>query len=187
MKALLLNGPPGSGKDTIGKMIWSRVSGSTLEKFAKPIVDFMLSAYGVNMAVVAKDEPHPRLNGRTPRDVAIRYSEGFCKPLWGRTCFGDAAVRRLRDLEKQGQHLTIFTDSGFLDEALPVLGHLGHGNVLQVRLSRPGYNYLHDSRSTWSHPDIGYLEFDNDCESTMQLTDKVLSDLTYEVLRWLPQ
>lgn len=187
MKALLLNGPPGSGKDTIGKMIWSRVAGSTLEKFAKPIVDFMLSAYGVNMAFVAKDEPHPALNGRTPRQVAIRYSEGFCKPLWGRNYFGDAAVARLKSLEAQGQKLAIFTDSGFLDEALPVLDHLGHGNVLQVRITRAGYNYQHDSRSTWSHPSIGYLEIDNDCESVTKLADKVLADLTYEVVRWLPQ
>jgi hypothetical protein len=150
-------------------------------------MSFMFQAYGINMRTVAKDEPHPALNGRTPRQVAIRYSEGFCKPLWGVRYFGDAAVRELKSLAAMGQKLVIFTDSGFLDESIPVAEHLGVGNVLQVRLSRPGYNYQNDSRSTWEHPSIGHLDFDNNCGSVLALADKVRSDLVYGIVKWLPQ
>ena len=96
MKILLLCGPPRCGKDTIGGMLQTLLPGlPMLMKFAQPIIEFMLRNYGINMALVEKDVPHPRLHGRTPRQVAIAYSERFCKPLFGIDYFGREALSEI--------------------------------------------------------------------------------------------
>lgn len=182
MKVLLLNGPPSSGKDTIGEMLWGMLPHASLAKFAKPIVDFMMLNYSINMAVVAKDLPHPALNGRTPREVAIAYSERFCKPTFGVDYFGQKALAHLRELEEWRQQSAIFTDSGFVVEVEPLIGK---HDLLQVRLARPGRSYVGDSRSTWSHPGIPFLEFDNDSPTTKDLDIKLRADLLPEILKWL--
>lgn len=185
MKALLLNGPPRSGKDTIGGMLWGQLPRSHLHKFAAPIVSFMLREFGIDMSRVSKDNPHTSLRGRTPREVAIRYSEGFIKPLFGQNWFGEMALEEMRSLAVQGQELVIFTDSGFLHEAVPLLRSLGSTNVLQVRLTRPGATYQGDSRSTWDHPEIGHVDFDNDSRCLEDLKIKVAADLLPEIMPWL--
>lgn len=182
MRAILLNGPPGVGKDTIGGMVLARIPSASTHKFAKPIVDFMWYSLGIDMLLVDKDAVHPKLNGRTPRQVAIQYSEGFCKPLWGVDYFGHEAVRELR---RRGSRIAVFTDSGFAAEAIPVATALGKGKVLQVILTRPGHHFHADSRSWWNHPDVGHLEFDNNCKDLRDLSDKVNSDLIPEIQQWL--
>lgn len=185
MKVLLLNGPPGSGKDTIGKMLWESLANSCVEKFAQPIVDFMHKNFDIRMESVEKDHPHPNLLGRTPRQVAIRYSEGFAKPLWGHDVFGKHAVEQVVQRTRERQKVAIFTDSGFLAEAVPVLAHVGKGNILQIRLARRGCSYHGDSRSTWDHPSIGFVDFENDCPNLKELKHKVHSDLVPEIEKWL--
>lgn len=144
MKALLINGPPRSGKDTLGRIL-SLALPNYRTKFALPITLFMRDAYGINMKSVDKDAPHDLLHGRTPREVAIRYSEGFCKPLYGNDYFGRCAVDRLKGLALD-YPLMIFTDSGFAQEADSVVKHLGKPNVMRLHLTRPGCTFQGDSR-----------------------------------------
>lgn len=187
MRAILLNGPPRSGKDTIGEMLWNALPASRCMKFSQDIIDFMFSEYGIGMESVSKDEVHPKLYGRTPREVAIRYSEGFCKPLFGINYFGHRTVKRLLSMLQQPSmwKLAILTDSGFVDEALPVVDALGPTNVLQVALTRPGCTFAGDSRNYWEHPSIGRVEFDNDCPDLTALQAKVKADLLPEIQKWL--
>lgn len=185
MRAILLNGPPGSGKDTLGGILWSRIRFSRCVKLAQPIIDFMLREYRIDMAKVAKDEPHPALGWRTPRQVAIRYSEGFCKPLFGVDYFGVAAVNRLQEMDRCGEELAIFTDSGFVSEAEPLLNHLGIGNVMQIHLTRPGHHFQGDSRGHWRHAGIGCIEFDNNASDIISLATKAQQQLMPEIDQWL--
>lgn len=185
MRAILLNGPPYSGKDTIGGMIWRKLGGSHLLKFAQPIIDFMLREYGIHMSDVDKDAPHLALRGRTPRQVAIAYSENFCKPLFGVAYFGDRAVVRMRELEQAAIEVAIFTDSGFLHEVLPVLDECGKGRVLQIELHRTGCHFSGDSRSHWSHRDIGKIEVHNNAPSLPELRAEVEQVLVPEIDGWL--
>ncbi len=183
MKILLLNGPPRSGKDTIGEMLRSTFAGLQLRKFAHPIVRFMQQEFGVDMRTVDKDSPHHLLHGRTPREVAIAYSEKLCKPLFGVHFFGHRAVSGLRLVPSEA--LVCFTDSGFAHEVKPVADAYGTANLLQILLRRPGTSFHGDSRSYWSLQDIATLEFDNDCASLIELRGKVDADLIPEVKSWL--
>ena len=185
MRAILLNGPPYSGKDTIGGMVWRKLRGTHLLKFAQPIVNFMLREFSIDMSTVDKDAPHPALRGRPPRSVAIAESEGLCKPLFGSLHFGQVAVERLRELEELGTEVVIFTDSGFVQEAVPVLQHCGKGRVLQVALHRTGCNFQGDSRSIWEHPDIGRVDFHNAPPTLAELKVSVEQHLVPEIEGWL--
>lgn len=188
MKALLLNGPPYSGKDTVGAMI-KRLSMQTrptvLLKFAQPIIDYMLLTWGIDMATVEKDRIHPNLLGATPREVAIAYSERFCKPTFGKGFFGHAQVRRLKELKDIGQELVIYTDSGFADESLPVAQYLGEENLMQIALFREGRSFERDSRNYWDLPGVRRIEFHNDADGLVALETKVNADLYPEILKWL--
>ena len=185
MRVILLNGPPRVGKDSIGRVLHNMlIPAAAVTKFAKPLVDYMWRMYGIIPEDINKDAPHPRLLGRTPREAMIAYSERFCKPLFGQDFFGHQAVSEIQRIAEMRQSLVVFTDSGFVNEAVPVLQRVGKGNVLQVRISRPGCSFHNDSRSYWHHDDIGSIEFDNDCESLVKLTDKVKSDLIPEIAKW---
>ena len=178
MKAILLNGPPRVGKNSIGRMLWSVLPQCDSFKFAQPIIDFMWKEFGIRMEEVEKDKPHPALFGRTPREAAIRYSESFCKPLFGIDYFGKRAVDVILQAEAVAQtRVAIFTDSGFVSEARPVVDALGAGNVLQVRLHRLAHTFQGDSRSYWDHLQIPHIDFENDCPSLAVLADKVKADL----------
>ena len=185
MRVILLNGPPRAGKDSIGRALHNvMIPAARVSKFAKPIVDYMWRNYGIDTEAVNKDAPHDRLHGRTPREVMIAYSERFCKPLFGQDFFGMQAVLEVERTVEYRQGFLVFTDSGFVHEAVPVLRRVGKGNVLQVRVSRPGCSFHNDSRSYWHHDDIGSIEFDNDCENLTKLTDKVRADLIPEIRKW---
>ena len=184
MKVLLLNGPPRSGKDEIGRKLWNRLPPGTVRlKFAEPIIQFMFTTYGIRMAEVNKDEPHPNLpGGRTPRQVAIAYSEKFCKPLFGQEYFGEVALEAIDGMERIRQKLCIFADSGFPHEARPVAAKYP---TLQIRISRPGTSFIHDSRSYWDLPNVGVIPFENDAPTLTALADKVYADLVPEIKKWL--
>lgn len=185
MRAILLNGPPSSGKDTIGGMLWRKFQGSHVVKFSQPIIDFMLREFSIDMNRVDKDMLHPHTPGRTPRQVAIAYSENFCKPLFGPVYFGYTAVEKLQAYSKTGVEVAIYTDSGFVQEAKPVLDYCGKGRVLQVVLHRNGCHFSNDSRSIWEHPDIGRVEFENKAPTIEALKQDVEKFLMPEIEGWL--
>jgi hypothetical protein len=178
VKALLLNGPPKSGKDYIGQRLEWLIHRSARQKFADPIVDFMIRQFGVDMATVNKDVPDARLNGRTPREVAIGYSEKFCKPLFGIDHFGRLALQKIQWFVHAKQDLVIFTDSGFVSEAGPIADVYP---TLQVVISRPGTTFQGDSRSHWESPKIGRILFDNDVTGP----EKIQNELLPEIKAWL--
>lgn len=184
MKAILLNGPPRSGKDTIGSALSQLTGAAGCMKFSEPIRTFMQLTFGIDMDIVAKDLPHTELHGRTPRQVAIQYSESFIKPLFGIEFFGRALARRMKAMIDQTSHVYV-TDSGFPGEARALGAAIGYENVLQVILDRPGCTFAHDSRSYWNVLDIGHVDFTNDCATLIDLQHKLVSDLVPEIQKWL--
>lgn len=182
MRVVLLNGPPRAGKDTIGEMLVQSIPRSVVLRFAQPIIDYMFKVHGIRMSDVAKDEPHPNLCGRTPRQVAIHYSERMCKPLFGQDYFGHEAVKLMRK-QPRGIETATFTDSGFVNEAVPVLKEAT--SMVVVRVHRRGSTFHGDSRSYWPVWPSGVareIEFDNDAEDLKSLRAKVKADLVPEIL-----
>lgn len=179
MKVVLLNGPPRCGKDTIGEMLYCDLPAAALFKFAQPIADYMRDVHGIDMRTVQKDEPHDDLQGRTPREVAIAYSERLCKPLFGDAYFGDLLAR---DVERQAAQcegmVAIVTDSGFRIEAAALARRVGPQNCLLVRLSRHGTDFAGDSRSYWPRVrGMRETQFANDVDDLEDLHLKVRREL----------
>ncbi len=164
-KAILINGPPHSGKDTAAIMIHNMIAGRHAVgalipfrphhlKFADPLKAAAHALYSVPYSCEHfekehgnewKDRPAIEFMGERPRDVYIALSETFAKQRpAGKAFFGRIAARRIR-FEKS-DNVFIFSDSGFGDEAKEVIREVGLANTLVVQLSRPGTSFAGDSR-----------------------------------------
>jgi len=141
---VFLNGPPGSGKDTIAKIIvdacnsrpflnldqkpnpkdvhiQKHVKGSaTIVKYAQPLRTAAIGAFNhLNLDEDNFDKHKSSKiyedNELTLRQWMIKYSEEFMKPIFGKDIFGKIAYSEIK--EKLNVHDNIFiTDSGFAEE-----------------------------------------------------------------------
>lgn len=183
-KVILVNGPPHSGKDTVGEIIrearTAALAGPThVCKFATVVKRgthdrlglFTVDKLGRRRPVAAdafeavKDqlgvEGFPE--GKTPRQCYIEFSEEYAKPKYGQDVFGRILLDQLVKLVGTNEQVVV-TDSGFEAEAGPIVDHYGAENVLVVRLHRPGCKFAGDSRTyvDLSHlGDVRHIEVEN--------------------------
>ena len=145
---VILNGPPGVGKDTIADLMVS-------EGFVKHQMKAILYQHTADHCRIPlfifetmasdrllKDKPTTLLNGLTPRQALIHVSENVYKPRYGLDYFGQAAAKACVD---QNSRFTVFSDGGFDEEIEPLQEVFDV--VLIVRLHREGYTFEGDSRS----------------------------------------
>ena len=156
---ILLNGPPGCGKDTIAKIIKKKI-GSKDYKMSKPIKDAFSALFGIQGQLLhelleeRKDEAFFTANANiTPREVLIKLSEDFMKPLFGDDCFGQVAINNLGKIA--WKHLTI-SDCGFNAEVPPITKAHGCDKVKAILISRDGCQW--DSRETLNCSVLGIDE-----------------------------
>ena len=148
MKIILLNAPPNTGKDTIADYVVEKY-GFTKEQFKNPLFTIAATLLGMTLEDFLlkyqdrqwKESVHPLL-GISVRQLLIKTSEEWTKPLLGNRAFGVLAAERM-------QHNTnyIFSDSGFIEELDPIVEKFGAENILVVRIMREGCSYNGDSRS----------------------------------------
>ena len=166
IKTIILNGPPGSGKDVLGEALAKSI-GADVKRFKDVLYSQTASFFGVPEKTLVslatnrdtKEMPHPLFNGLSPREALIYVSEEVIKPIEGASYFGD---RLVEDLEG----ITVITDGGFDEEVVPVVEKSDYTLIVQLR--REGYTFDGDSRSYISHYITsipGYncdiMEFDN--------------------------
>lgn len=159
-RAILLNGPPQSGKDTAGSAILATTYDTTRMKFSDPVKRGTHASYGMDPDVSfeeVKDQPRPEFLYLTPRNAYITHSESYMKQIHGSNVFGRIFANRLR----QEIRNVVVPDSGFVDEAIPVLDYLNPENVLVVNISRSGCNFDNDSRSYISLPGTIHVSVQN--------------------------
>jgi len=115
MKILLLNGPPGSGKDHAARVIRDRYFGRVaITKFAKVLKERTHALYGLGETDPVegtfkpyahdeyenvKDTPLDEFLGLTPRQAYIGVSERYFKPMHGEQVFGKLLEPELRALD----------------------------------------------------------------------------------------
>jgi len=151
-RLLLVNGPPRSGKDTVGEVLKEWFPGKVyVTKFAKILKERTHALYGMagtehDYFEAIKDVPNAAFLGLTPRKAYIGVSELLMKPQHGQDIFGNLLIE---DIETNGflADLVVVTDSGFEAEALPLINAYGRVNSNLIRLCRPGTNFEGDSRS----------------------------------------
>ncbi len=167
VKVVLVNGPPRSGKDTVGDILCRHGSGRRLiQKFAMEvkerthaafrIVDVTGRAVPYDFFENQKEVPLDCFLGLSPRQAYIEFSERFYKPLFGEQVFGRLLARRLEltllaaSKQKGFRHVPdafTITDSGFAEEAVPIVQMFDAENCVLIRVHREGCNFDGDSRS----------------------------------------
>lgn len=171
---IVLNGPPGVGKDTLGAYIQNQ-SGESIKtlSFKAPMFDIAKSMLGANdydrFLVKYNDRDQKEtaqhfLGGKSPREFMIYISENCVKPVLGAAKFGNLFAEAA---SRYGS--VVCTDGGFTDE---IMSLVDYGHVVKlVRLHREGYTFDGDSRNYVYLPDYvrvadelstGYQEFDFD-------------------------
>lgn len=161
-RVIFFNGPPRSGKDTaVNYLAGTRLWGSF--KMSQPLKDaarafFDISPHGVKSLEAIKDEPLPELFDDSYRKVQISLSEDWAKPRYGADVFGKLAARRVSHILSP---VALCSDSGFAEEAEPILRQIGRKNALLVRLHRSGHTFTGDSRSYITLPDVVTVDLQN--------------------------
>jgi hypothetical protein len=180
MKIVFLNGPPGCGKDTAVSHLVQYLQFTHL-KFAAPIKRMACALLGEDAKWLEENKDIPlrtlRLadgaaiaNIDTPRQLLIALSEDLLKKRYGNDFFG---LVMNREIEKAAQKLILISDSGFLEEARPIINKWGHKNCLQICITRNGHTFYNDSRSYWQHSNV---------ERKYAYNDSTIHDLTMRVL-----
>lgn len=149
-KIILFNGPPESGKDTCANLIES-VYGAHHVRFKDGLINIVLRMFNLTRewwderyTRQSKEVPRPELMGYSQRQILIHVSEHVLKPVLGEDVFGRIAAHTI---SKSDKNLFVFSDSGFVEELLPVVECVGAHNVSIVQLHRNGCSFEGDSRS----------------------------------------
>lgn len=152
---VILNGPPGCGKDTLGKQVVRMIdSGRRMsckqQEFKEALRECTCKVYGLTLNEytrmlfddrVLKETPHDMFAGLTPRKALQYVSEKVIKPHHGRHFFG---LMALREVMESKVNLHVFTDGGFQEEADMLMKEC---KVLVVQLSKEGTSFEGDTRS----------------------------------------
>ncbi len=169
---ILLNAPPGAGKDTVGAAIRDRIYDvAEIVKFAQPLKDAARFLYCNDDAELfdsydkhqdKKNEKCDQFYGASCREVQIGISELLFKPLHGSQVFGKILARKIKEMEEYTE-VFIVTDSGFAPEAEVLVKEFGADQILLVRLHREGHTYDGDSRSyiNLDHLHVKSIDIDN--------------------------
>ncbi len=164
-KVMFLNGPPQCGKDTAGLALlaydgWmnNRIK---LLAFKTPIIDFFTKIMGYDLSNYEqmKNEQLPGA-GCTLREAMINFSEKYMKKQFDSFVFGDIALRQMQ--MSPNVDLFVFTDSGFIEEAVPIVNYAGTNNCMTVQIHREGKDFSGDSRSYWTMLGVERVRVTND-------------------------
>lgn len=150
-KIFLLNGPPGSGKDTAATYLAGLFRG-TVMKFATPLKDGCTAIYcNGNRALfdqfdtyANKGTPSPQFMGVSCRQAQIDMSEKYMKPVYGQDVFGKILANKI-DVDQEG--FIFISDSGFAPEAEVLADKFGRENIILIKIERDGHTYEGDSRN----------------------------------------
>lgn len=187
---ILLNGPPGSGKDTAAGLLKSHPATEKyvrrLDRMSMPLKQTICSwlketcdVLGNSRLEGMKDVPHPLLMGQSYRQAQINLSIHMKNQL-GIDCFGAMLNRRIEQFELMlpatttKPILTLVPDSGFIEETIPVVQWFGFENVHLVRIHRPGHTFEGDSRSYLADiPMVKSFDITNDGDQRKFASDLV--------------
>lgn len=190
--AVVLNGPPGCGKDTLANRLADKDS-IIKRQFKDALYAHTAKYFNVGLDEfihfasdrVLKDSVSlSGLHGRTPRQALIHVSEDIYKPRYGSDYFGKVEADNVRELAGRldSSFTVIYPDGGFPDEVVAIESEFDV--VVIVRLHRDGFDFSNDSRNYIYLPDSpkrtsidlylndGHIESDA-CNLYLEVADKI--------------
>lgn len=170
---VILNGPPGCGKDTIANSWLEKTLGNDefrphVKAFKEPMYRVAAAALGLPLHEFMelyndrewKEHNRPEWGGKSVRDLMIATSESYLKPMFGETCMGKLAVSSIQQRIPSQNDVIVFSDGGFKAEVEELEKHF---HVRVVQILRDGCSFEGDSRSYIEGTNLPtYLLF-NDC------------------------
>lgn len=170
---IILNGPPGSGKDTIADFIAAEFNAEHL-RFKTKLYAITALINNINLDTFMRyasdkdtKDSVKLARGLTTRQLLIETSENVIKPYYGKDYFGNDVGDSILKSDKS---LFILSDGGFPEELTSMIktGKLNRSDVVIVKLYRNGCNFDNDSRTYFNeallHSDIKVIPFINDLE-----------------------
>lgn len=160
---VFINGPPGSGKDSLAIHIAHHYLGFHVVKFAQILKERTHALYGRSdiphdWFEPVKDKPNDLFFGLTPRQAYISVSENLIKPNHGKDIYGKLLARKLQ--ENAFAKAFVISDLGFYDEAVPVMEGSSSALLIRLHAEGRGCTFEGDSRSYIKLP-IETLDFTN--------------------------
>lgn len=159
MKIILLNGPPGCGKDTAAEFIRKHSNGLTRDvKLAMPLRKVMRTLFDVDnetfnlMMGELKDSPSLMLGNHSARKWMIAISENLMKPMLGQAALGHFLVQQIKGTPAR---VVTVSDCGFDYEVTPLQDAFGHKTLCGINIERPGHDFRNDSRMRIDFESIG--------------------------------
>jgi len=159
---ILLNGPPGSGKDTAAEYITLALGNSKVhhDKLSRPMKASLQKIFNFNISEMRALEAYKEdSNGPEYADMSYREMQismfNYLGAAYGPDILGRLFVRRNRDNAKRH---TVISDSGFNAEIKPILESNIYGGVGLIRLNRDGCDYEEDIRERIEETGIKYYE-----------------------------
>lgn len=186
-KIFLLNGPPSSGKDSLAAYIESINKTFAIDKFAKPLKEANKGMFSLTDEEFKlydndpkmKNTPLDKFYGKSWRQVNIDLSEKFIKGNYDVKFFGLELAKRISSNDKTR---ILVPDSGFLEEAEPIVEKFGRQNVYLLKLHREGFTYKGDSRNYIDGGQLGIKTFDiinDNYDKFLADASRIIYDLTY--------
>lgn len=186
MKFVLLNGPPGCGKDTVASHLIPYIEFKHL-KFASPIKRMVAGLFQCSMSELeaCKDKRNrmlrhdnfPTTEDDTPRRLLIALSEELLKPRYGNSFFGNVLWSEARI---STQELFVVSDCGFQAEVERLIASAGERNCLLIRIHREGHTFDGDSRS---HMPDGLCQT-IDVHNNLTIHDLTMRVLSATIRKW---
>jgi hypothetical protein len=165
MKVIILNGPPRSGKDIAATFIKKDMRNVGMFTFKRPLVAVLRAIVPVDnshhhtmLNTDLKDVESQWCGGLTPRQLMIKISEEWIKPVFGNDHLGKLAAYQIQTTPCE---FAVFPDGGFDDEVKVLAKTFGYDNIYVIHIHRPGCNYDDDSRSYINLQGIYYGEIVN--------------------------
>ena len=201
-KVILINGAPGSGKDTLSEAVIEAFADVDFTIGALPMKDTLLrtamSMFGISEGEWferyndsgMKDEPWERLEGMSQREALIWISEDICKPKFGKDFFAQIFIDKVNSeseymdtLVPEGFDFALMVpDAGFQEELEAVVKEYFVENVVMINTVRDGCTFDNDSRSLLTGEDLGIKGYTIENNGTQEEFETKAFELVKEIL-----